>query len=355
MRTHRIATIAGDGIGPEILDSALQVLAKVQEKCGDFTLQYEEHEGGAACYLKHGVNLKAESLEACREADTVLKAPVGLPEVRYPDGTEAGLLGGVLRNSLDTYANVRPVKLWPGVEAPLKAQPGEIDYVIVRENTEGLYLSRGLGVGNDQAVADTMLMTRRGVERVCRFAFDLARKRGGAPGDGKVRVTCVDKSNVLRSMWFFRSIFQEVGQEYGDVEKDFLYSDAAAQALVQRPSRFDVLVMENFLGDLLSDLGGGTIGGLGMCPSGNIGAGASYFEPIHGSAPDIAGKGNANPIAQILSAAMMLEHLNETAAARMVEDAVWQALTSGDVVIQANGQPCGGSKAASEGILAHLS
>ena len=197
-------------------------------------------------------------------------------------------------------------------------------------------------------------MTRRGVERVCRFAFDLARKRSGAPGDGKVRVTCVDKSNVLRSMWFFRSIFQEVGEEYPDIEKDLLYSDAAAQALVQRPSRFDVLVMENFLGDLLSDLGGGTIGGLGMCPSGNIGAEASYFEPVHGSAPDIAGKGVANPISQILSTAMMLEHLNETAAAQMVNDAIWQALTSQDVVIQSNGQPRGGTKAVTEGILAHL-
>ena len=354
MRTHKIVTIPGDGIGPEILDSALHVLAKVQEKCGDFTLAYEEHEGGAACYVKHGVNLGPESLEACRRADSVLKAPVGLPEVRRPDGTEAGLLGGVLRNGLDTYANVRPVKLWPGVEAPLKARPGEIDYVIVRENTEGLYLSRGLGVGNDQAVADTLLMTRRGVERVCRFAFDLARRRGGAPGDGKKRVTCVDKSNVLRSMWFFRGIFREVGEEYADVEKDFLYSDAAAQALVQRPSRFDVLVMENFLGDLLSDLGGGTIGGLGMCPSGNIGADTSYFEPIHGSAPDITGKGVSNPVAQILSAAMMLEHLNEAAAARMVNDGVWQALISHDLVIQANGQPRGGTKAATEAILAHL-
>ena len=123
---------------------------------------------------------------------------------------------------------------------------------------------------------------------------------------------------------------------------------------MQRPSRFDVLVMENFLGDLLSDLGGGTIGGLGMCPSGNIGAEASYFEPVHGSAPDIAGKGVANPISQILSAAMMLEHLNETAAAQMVNDAVWQALTSQDVVIQSNGQPRGGTKAVTEGILAHL-
>lgn len=354
MRNHHIVTIAGDGIGPEILESALAVLARVQELSGEFTLEYEAREGGAACYQKYGVNLSKESLEACRTADGVLKAPVGLPSVRYPDGTEAGLLGGVLRNGLDLYANVRPVKLWPGVDAPLKAKPGEIDYVIVRENTEGLYLSRGLGVGNDEAFADMLLMTRKGVERVCRFAFELARKRQGNPSDGARRVTCVDKSNVLRSFWFFRRIFQEVGEQYPDIEKDFLYSDAAAQDLVRRPGRFDVLVMENFLGDLLSDLGGGTIGGLGMCPSGNIGDTANYFEPVHGSAPDIAGKGIANPLSQILAAAMMLEHLGETAAATMVRDAVWDALVDEDLVIMANGQPRGGSKTATLAVLGHL-
>jgi 3-isopropylmalate dehydrogenase len=270
--------------------------------------------------------------------------------VRYPDGTEAGLLGGVLRNGLDLYANVRPIRLWPGVDAPLKAKPGEIDYVIVRENTEGLYLSRGLGVGNDEAFADMLLMTRKGVERVCRFAFELARKRSGSPSDGKRRVTCVDKSNVLRSFWFFRRIFLEVGEQYPDVEKDLLYSDAAGQDLVRRPWRYDVMVMENFLGDL----GGGTIGGLGMCPSANIGDRASYFEPVHGSAPDIAGKGVANPLSQILASAMMLEHMGEASAAKMIRDAVWGALSSGDLVIQASGQPRGGSTAATEAVVGHL-
>ncbi|MBI2171437.1 MAG: isocitrate/isopropylmalate dehydrogenase family protein [Chloroflexi bacterium] len=354
MKTYHIVTIPGDGIGPEILDSALQVLAKVQELSGQFRLEYEEREGGAACYQRHGVNLSKESMEACHKADGVLKAPVGLPSVRYPDGTEAGLLGGVLRNGLDLYANVRPIRLWPGVDAPLKAKPGEIDYVIVRENTEGLYLSRGLGVGNDEAFADMLLMTRKGVERVCRFAFELARKRSGSPSDGKRRVTCVDKSNVLRSFWFFRRIFQEMGEQYPDVEKDLLYSDAAGQDLVRRPWRYDVMVMENFLGDLLSDLGGGTVGGLGMCPSANIGVRASYFEPVHGSAPDIAGKGVANPLSQILAAAMMLEHLGEASAAKVIRDAVWEALVSEDLVIQASGQPKGGSQRATQAILRHL-
>ncbi|MBI4310516.1 MAG: isocitrate/isopropylmalate dehydrogenase family protein [Chloroflexi bacterium] len=354
MRTYHVVTIPGDGIGPEILGAALRVLERVQELSGEFRLEYEEREGGAACYEKHGVNLSKESLEACRTADAVLKAPVGLPSVRFPDGTEAGLLGGVLRNGLDLYANVRPIKLWPGVDAPLKAKPGEIDYVIVRENTEGLYLSRGLGVGNDQAFSDTLLMTRKGVERVSRFAFELARKRQGSPSDGKRRVTCVDKSNVLRSFWFFRRIFQEIGEHYPDIEKDFLYSDAAGQDLVRRPWRYDVMVMENFLGDLLSDLGGGTVGGLGMCPSGNIGDSANYFEPIHGSAPDIARKGVANPLSQVLASAMMLEHLGEAAAAKMVRDAVWEALVSEDMVIQANGQPRGGSAAATEAVLRRI-
>ena len=354
MRSHRIVTIPGDGIGPEILASALEVLAETERCLGDFHLQMEEHLGGVACYEQTGQALTDDSLEACRRADVVLKAPVGLPWKRRPDGTEVGLLGGVLRNGLDLYANVRPIKLWPGVSAPIKAELGQIDYVIVRENTEGLYLSRGLGVGNEDVMTDVMVMTRKGVERIARFAFELVRQRNGSPSDGVRRVTCVDKSNVLRTFWFFRQVFQQVGEEYPDIEKEFLYADAAAQALVQRPWHFDVLVMENFLGDLLSDLGGGTIGGLGMCPSGNYGDQAAYFEPIHGSAPDIAGKGVANPLSQVLSAAMMLDHLREEKAGQMIQDAVWSALASGELVIQSNGQPVGGTKVATEAIVKHL-
>lgn len=148
MRTYRVATIAEDGIGPEMMASALAVRTRVQEACGDFTLRFAEIENGAACYLKTGTNLSAAALEQCPTADAVLKAPVGLSAVRFPNGTEPGLLGGVLRNGLDLYPNFRPVKLWPGVEAPIKASPGQIDYVIVRESTEDLYISRGLGVGN---------------------------------------------------------------------------------------------------------------------------------------------------------------------------------------------------------------
>ena len=350
-RRHRVVVIKGDGIGPELVDAALLVLEAAQEPLG-FGLEIDLREGGAELYRRTGASLAPGTFEAVRRADAAMKGPVGLPDVRLPDGTEAGLLGGVLRIGLDAYANVRPVRLLPGVEAPLKAKAGEIDYVIVRENTEGLYLSRGKGVGTSEAMADTLLVTRKGVERVARYAFELARRRNGAPEDGKRRVTCVDKANVLASLAFFRKVFDEVGETYPDVEREHLYADAAAQALVLRPQRLDVLVMENFLGDILSDLGGATVGGIGLCPSGNIGDAHAYFEPIHGSAPDIAGKDRANPISQILSAALMLDHLGERNAADVVRRAVDTALGEKRLLLGRYGQPEGGTKRAAETLAA---
>ena len=354
MKTHRIVIIPGDGIGPEVVEGAVRVLRRVQEIDGGFALDLEEHEGGVGCYTRTGAALSDDSVQACRNADAVLKGPAGLPSARLPDGTEAGLLGGVLRLGLDLYANVRPIVLWPGVRSSVAAAPGEIDYVIVRENTEGLYLSRGRGVGNDDVMTDTLMVTRRGVERIARFAFETAAARSGAPSDGRSRVTCVDKSNVLRSFGLFRRVFQEVGEAYPEIEKDFLYADAAAQALVQTPQRFDILVMENFLGDILSDLGGGTVGGIGMCPSGNIGDDAAYFEPVHGSAPDIAGQDLANPCGQILSAAMLLDHIGEHEAAGLIRRAVGAALGDGVLTIDGTGRPERGGSAAVEAVLERL-
>jgi 3-isopropylmalate dehydrogenase len=273
--------------------------------------------------------------------------------VRHPDGTEAGLLGGILRTGLDAYANVRPVLALPGV-APALAGSARIDYVLVRENTEGLYASRGKGVGNRWAVSDTLMITREGTLRVCRRAFEIARRRHGAPSDGAHRVTCVDKSNVLRSHALFREIFTEVAAEYPDIETEFVYADAAAQALVLRPGDFDVLVMENFLGDVLSDLGGATIGGISLCPSGNVGDGAAYFEPIHGSAPAIANRSLANPIGQILAAAMLLDHLGRPAIAGGVRTAVTAALAAGDVRLRADGSAQGGAGAVADAVVEHL-
>jgi isocitrate/isopropylmalate dehydrogenase len=349
MTEYDIAVIRGDGIGPELIDAALAVLDVL-----GLPLRYREISAGAGHYRRTGETMAAADVEAVRRADAALKGPVGLPEVRFPDGTEAGLLGGVLRGGLDLYANVRPIRLLPGVRARLVAEPGSVDYVIVRENTEGLYASRGKGVGNRWAVSDTLIVTRPGTLRIVRHAFELALRRDGAPSDGRRRVTCVDKANVLRSMHLFREIFFEVAAEYPQVEAECLYVDAAAQALVLRPETFDVLVMENLFGDILSDLGGGTVGGISLCPSGNIGDEAAYFEPIHGSAPAIAGQGKANPVGQILAAALMLDHLGQSAAGNRVRTAVDLALGSGAIRLLVDGSAEGGPAEVAKQVIAHL-
>ena len=346
--------IRGDGIGPELVDSAVDVLSAVAEREG-LDLTFSTEPGGAATYRETGHAMPPEALARLRnEYDAILKGPVGLPDVRKEDGTEAGLLGGVLRIGLDTYANVRPIRLLPGVRTPVRFDPGEIDYVIVRENTEGLYLSRGAGVGNDRAAADQLMVTREGCERIVRFAFELARTRSGAPADGRRRVTCVDKSNVLRSFAFFRGVYDEVAADYPDIERDYRYSDAAAHDLVADPAHFDVIVTENFLGDILSDLGAATVGGLGMCPSANIGRTAAYFEPVHGSAPTIAGTGQANPTSQILSAGMLLDHLGEHGAAGRIRQAVAAAYAEGAIALDERGRPVGGTRAATQAVVDRL-
>jgi isocitrate/isopropylmalate dehydrogenase len=347
-----IALIRGDGIGPELIDAAVLVLDAVADRHG-FALNYLDVDAGADTYRRTGTACAPADLDRMRAADAILKGPVGLPEVRHPDGTEAGVLGGILRTGLDAYANIRAITLLPGVRSSLR-DPGGIDYVIVRENTEGLYASRGRGVGNGWAVSDTMIVTREGTLRVARRAFELARRRSGAPADGVRRVTCVDKSNVLRSYALFREIVTEVGADYPDIEVEYLYSDAAAQALVLRPSTFDVLVMENFLGDMLSDLGGATVGGISMCPSGNVGDIAAYFEPIHGSAPEIAGRGLANPVGQILCAAMMLSHLGRVEAADALHAAVRGALAGGAIRLRPDGSAADGPDGAARAIIAAL-
>jgi 3-isopropylmalate dehydrogenase len=222
--------------------------------------------------------------------------------------------------------------------------PDGIDYVIVRENSEGLYLSRGVGLVTPHAATDSLLMTAHGCERIARFAFQTAlKKQRGAPEDGRKRVTLVDKSNVLRSFAFFRRIFLRVAEEFTAVANECLYVDAAAAALVTRPQHFQVIVTENLFGDILSDLGGATIGGLGMCPSANIGERLAYFEPIHGSAPDIAGRNLANPVSQIMSAAMMLSHLGEPGAADLLETALWRVYAERRIPLHAGGAVEGGA------------
>ena len=236
---------------------------------------------------------------------------------------------------LDLYAGIRPARSRQGIPATLAGEPA-IDFVIVRESTEGLFASLGAGIEvGDEVAVDTQVITRRGTERVVRAAFDLARRRGKPPGP---KVTCVNKANVLKSFAFFRKIFDEVASAYPDVSADHLYVDAAALELVRRPERFDVIVTENLLGDILSDLAAGLTGGMGVAPSADVGDDHAVFQPCHGSAPDIAGRGTANPLAAILSGAMLLEYLSRTKndpapghAASRIEQAVSLVLSEGRV------------------------
>ena len=355
MKTYTLVVLKGDGIGPEIIDATIQVLEAVERSAGDFHLDFRFHPAGAEHYRQTGVNMSPETFAACQTADAILKGPMGLPAVRNPDGTEAGILGGVLRGKLDLYANVRPVRLFPEVSSALAGKTaGDIDYVIVRENTEGMYFSRGQGEVTLAGVRDTISITRAGTERIARCAFELACKRPGAPRDGVKRVTCVDKSNVLRSFALFRQVFQEVGEAYPDIEKDFLYADAAAQALVLWPERFAVIVCENFLGDILSDLGAATAGGLGFCPAANLGMKHAVFETTHGSAPSLAGKDKANPIAAILAGAMMLDRLGEKAGGEQIVTAVETVCKEKMVWIDGDDCPIEGTKSVAEAVIRQI-
>jgi 3-isopropylmalate dehydrogenase len=338
MGTYRIAALPGDGIGPEVMESSLRILDFVSKSTPGLTLQVTSYEAGANLYRKTGETLPRDVLNACLDADAVLLAAIGLPDVRKPDGTEVQpemMMG--LRRALNVYAAVRPVKLYPGVKGPLRTDTAGIDMVIIRENLEGLFASFGGGcVLNDQVATDTIVITREGTRRVAEYAFRLARRRNGRPIDGKKTVTCVDKANVFRCFAFFRKVFFEVAAEFSDIAADAAYVDAMSLYMVQNPSAYDVLVMENQFGDILSDLGAGIVGGLGLGPSAEVGDQRAMFQPSHGTAPQLAGKNLANPIAMILSASMMLEWLSERhadqaagQAALRIEKAVARLLAEG--------------------------
>ncbi|MHC2576683.1 3-isopropylmalate dehydrogenase [Bradyrhizobium diazoefficiens] len=307
--TYTIAVVHGDGIGPEVARAAVAVLqAGVQAG----TLRFVDYPAGADHFLKTGDSFPAASFEGCRTADAILHGAAGIPGVVHPDGTEAGLdFTLTLRFKLDLFANVRPIKLYKGVPSPL-GRPGPIDYVIVRENSEGLYAARGAGaLLREEVAVDTLVQTRKGVERIVRFAFELARTRNGSPKDGRRRVTCCDKANVLRTYAFFRAVFDEVAKDYPDIEAEHVLVDAMTVHLVNKPSHFDVIVTENMFGDIISDLGAATVGGMGMAPSEEVGDGIGFFQASHGSAPDIAGTGLANPYGTILASILMLRRLDQ--------------------------------------------
>src|ERR1043166_6508023 len=303
--SFHIAVMAGDGIGPEVMAPALEVLRAVE---GDgLSFRFTDAPAGATLYRETGTALPESSIKTCEEADAILLGACGLPSVRYPDNTE--IMPQVeLRFIFDLYAGVRPARLIPGVPSPIVGAPEHgIDFVLIRESTEGLFASMGKGVTSKDEARETLVVTRKTTERLFDFSLKLAqrRKKRGKPG----RLTLVDKANVFKAFNWQRDIFNERKAKFPDVTTDMVYVDACAAMLVKKPWDFDVMVMENMFGDILSDMTAGLIGGMGMAPSADIGDRHAVFQPCHGTAPDIMGQGKANPTGMILSAAMMLDWL----------------------------------------------
>jgi 3-isopropylmalate dehydrogenase len=326
---YKLVLLAGDGTGPEVMREAVKVLKAVEDSFG---LQFDlvPYPAGGQHYLDTGEEWPDGAFESCKAADAILLGAVGLPNANLPNGDLAGIhvLFG-LRFGLDLYANVRPTKLYPNVRHKIHDgfkqvwDPGKVDLVIIRENTEGLYtptrgyLDRG---GTKELAIDTRVITRKGSERVIRFAFELAKTRAGAPADGKHRVTCVDKSNVTAGCKLFRAIYDEVAAGYPRIEKDYAYIDAFLQWLVRSPESYDVAVTSNMFGDIATDLAAVLQGGMGMAAGGNVGDEHAMFEPIHGSAPKHAGKDVVNPTAMILATQMMLEWVGRRKKDRALQE-----------------------------------
>src|SRR5579864_8394326 len=313
MPAFDIAVIAGDGVGVEVIPPAKQVLETIGAH-HDLQFHFQDFDWGSAHYFHHGRMMPADAVDRLRPFDAILLGAVGHPEI--PDHVTLNGLLLPIRRAFDQYANVRPAVLYPGVESPLrKYKGGDIDFVVVRENTEGEYAQVGGFVYQmqpEEVAIQTSVFTRRGIERIVRFAFELAVKR-----DKKKRVTSITKSNAQGySMVLWDRTFQEVASQFPDIETESLLVDAAAMNFVRRPDTFDVVVGSNLFADILSDISAIIVGSMGLAPSANLDPlrrFPSMFEPVHGSAPDIAGKGLVNPLASILSAAMMMEHLQLSA------------------------------------------
>lgn len=322
MKTFTIAVIAGDGVGPEVIPHARRVLEKLGRK-HQVTFAFQDFDWGSTHFFRWGRMMPAGALDLLQPCDAILLGAVGHPDI--PDHTTLNGLLLPIRRAFDQYANVRPAYHYPGVRSPLAAATGgEIDFTVVRENTEGEYAQVGgfLYAHQPEEVAvQTSVFTRRGVERIVRFAFELALKR-----NAKRRVTSITKSNAQGfSMALWDRTFQAVASEFPDVETESLLVDAAAMNFIRRPESFDVVVASNLFGDILSDLSAIIVGSMGLAPSANLDPlrrFPSMFEPVHGSAPDIAGKGVVNPLAAILSAGMMMDHLQMSEAAAGLQHAV---------------------------------
>ena len=340
MKTHRIAVIPGDGVGPEVVEEGLRVMQAAQSLSAGSPLELERFSWGSEFYLTTGTMMPSDALQTLASFDAIYLGAVGDP--RVPDDVTLHGLLLPIRKAFDQYACVRPIYLYPGVCSPLADKAsGSIDMVVIRENTEGEYADVGGRVypGSPHEVAvQAGIFTRHGTERVIRYAFDLARQ----PGRRK-KVTSITKSNAQRfGMVFWDEVFRVVAKDYPEVATESQLVDAACMNFVRKPESFDVVVASNLFGDILTDLGAIIVGGMGLAPSGNINpskAHPSMFEPTHGSAPDIAGKGMANPLAAILTGAMMLEFLGEVKSTSLIRKAVASILAQG----QARTPDLGGS------------
>ncbi len=340
-KTYKIAVVNGDGIGAEIVPAGVSVLEATAKKHG-FNLDLSELSWGAGYYLKHGEFMPADGIEQMKAFDAIYFGAVGLPEV--DDTLPARDYTFKVRSELKQYVNYRPVKLFSGLKSPLRTKTEkDIDFVVVRENNEGEFVQSGKTFYPDDAhgfASDTSVFTRFGIERIAHYSFKLARKR-------RSKVTNVTKSNTLiNSLAYWDRVIAEVAEQYPDVEYNKMYIDNASASFVLRPEVFDVILTTNLFGDILSDLGGAIMGSLGLGGSGNINPEKDFpsmFEPIHGSAPDIAGKDIANPIGQIWSAAIMLEHLGEVKAAKDIIAAIEHTTAEGNLTVD-----LGGSSSTSE-------
>lgn len=355
-RAFDIAVFRGDGIGPEIMAPTVDILGQMAAASQGYSLTFKDAPAGAAHYAETGESLPEASMDTARASDAILLSAMGLPSVRYEDGTEISPQID-LRKALTLFAGVRPVTVKQGQRTPLNMPDGrEIDFVLIRESTEGLFYTQGCGEVTQDEARETLLITRDISEKLFRFAFDLAKTRK-ASGRGPGKVTCVDKANVFRAFAFFRGMFDAEAAKHPDIVADHAYVDATALWMVQKPWDFDVLVTENMFGDILSDLGAGLMGGLGLAPSADIGLNNAVFQPCHGSAPDIAGQGLANPLAMVLSAAMMLDWLgikHDNADMRQdgtrLREAVEAVVARGEVLTRDLGGSAG-TQAAADAIL----
>ncbi|WP_026573969.1 tartrate dehydrogenase [Bacillus sp. UNC438CL73TsuS30] len=331
MSVYKIAVIPGDGIGPEVLQEGIKVLNKIAELDASLQFEYTYFPWGCEYYTKHGVMMDADGIEKLQNYDAIFLGAVGYPGV--PDHISLWDLLLKIRKGFDQYINIRPIKLIKGAACPLKdVKREDVDMLFIRENSEGEYAGAGdwLFKGQEnEVVLQTGVFSRKGTERVIRYAFETARKEGKS-------LTSISKGNALNySMVFWDQVFEEVGKDYPDVKTASYLVDAAAMLMIHDPKRFEVVVTSNLFGDILTDLGAALAGGIGLAAGANINPERTYpsmFEPIHGSAPDIAGKGLANPLATIWSASQLLDFLGYEQYGKLVLDAVEELLVEGEML-----------------------